>query len=78
MKEILTAVVVIPDGDEAILSIHYYQKLSVVEFYLDDELIFSADWGNNIMRLFIRALQLWFDWDQIEDKFYTQADAEAE
>lgn len=65
MTESLVATVMLPNADEAKLNMVVDTTHDTVQFYLDDEEIFSADWGANLMRLFVRALQLWFDWDQL-------------
>jgi hypothetical protein len=65
MPESIITTVLSPNGESEIeLKIEYEDE--AVAFFLDDKEIFSADWGNNMMRLFMRALQLWFDWDYLK------------
>ena len=64
MQESLTTTVVLPDESEATLEVIF--DLDSLTFCLNGKEIFSADWSSNLMRLFMRALQRWFDWDMLK------------
>jgi len=59
MIESITTFVNNPDEKNVVLRLEVDEEFSVFKIYLDDKLVCSGDWQDNLLGVLERAIELW-------------------